>query len=248
MNDIDKRTDAIRANYLQIKEQIRKAATRKGIDPSSVGVIGVTKSHPPEVIDAGIRAGVKIIGENKVQEAEEKFPLLRESYEEFHYIGHLQKNKINKLLRLNPVLIHSIDKFSTAKKLNDSLEMLDRQQEILIQVNTSGEESKFGIPADYSKVRDFVRHIGSLKRLRIRGLMTIGKFTDNEREVRDCFSLLRFFFESLKREDITGVRMEVLSMGMTNDYPIAVEEGANLLRIGTALFGSRNLASEKGGD
>jgi hypothetical protein len=230
----------IAENYARVLEKIAEAAKRGGSDPSAIKVVGVTKSHSPEIVDAGIKAGLKIIGENRVQEAEKKLPLLSEPYEEFHYIGHLQKNKINKLLALKPALIQSIDKLTTAESLNRSLEREDRKQSILIQVNTSGEESKYGVPADYGELKELIYRISLLERLKIRGLMTIGKFTDEEAEIRKCFSLLRNYYESLNEEGISGVVMEVLSMGMSNDYQIAVEEGANLVRIGTALYGIRH--------
>lgn len=229
----------IRENYSKVKEKVAEAAVKAGTGIDRIKIVAVTKSHPPEVIDAGLKAGISLIGENKVQEAEKKLPLLAEQYEEFHYIGHLQKNKINKLLKLQPALIHSIDKFKTAEVLNKSLEKEDRFQDILIQVNTSGEESKYGLPADYDTVKDLVYRISELERIKIKGLMTIGKFTEDEKEIRKCFSLLRHFFESFRSELPAGVKMEILSMGMSSDYLIAVEEGATMLRIGTAIFGER---------
>ncbi|MBW6516734.1 MAG: YggS family pyridoxal phosphate-dependent enzyme [Candidatus Cloacimonetes bacterium] len=239
MNDKNIDLNSIETNYREILDNVSRAAERAGRDASEIKIVAVTKTHSPEVIDAGIRAGISIIGESKVQEAEKKLPQLKEKYQEFHFIGHLQKNKINKLLSLEPALIHSIDKISTAKALNNALEREDRQQKILIQINTSGEESKFGLPADQVIIKEFVRQVSLFERLEISGLMTIGKFTDDRKEIRQCFSLLRQYFESLKEETIPGVKMEILSMGMTEDYEIAVEEGATMLRIGTAIFGQR---------
>ena len=237
--NIDVISEEIRATYEEIRGKRGDSARKAGVDPASIQVVAVTKSHSPVVIDAGLRAGIRIIGENKVQEAESKLPLLQEKFAEFHFIGHLQKNKINKLLPLHPTLIHSIDKLSTAQSLEKSLEREEQQQKILIQVNTSGEESKSGLPADYEQLRETIYQISLLKRLQIKGLMTIGKFTENEKEVRECFALLRRFYEKLRGERIAGVEMEILSMGMTDDYQLAVEEGATMLRIGTALFGKR---------
>jgi len=245
---MDRLTERLRDNYREIEEKIATTAAKAGISSKTIRIVAVTKTHPVEVIDAGLRAGIRIIGENKVQEAEAKIPELQEPFEEFHYIGHLQKNKVNKLLRLRPSLIHSIDKLKTAESLNRSLAREGQQQKVLIQVNTSGEESKFGLPADYPLLRDFAGKLSELKHLEVFGLMTIGKFTDNEREIRECFILLRRYFESLQKEDISGIRMEILSMGMSGDYLIAVEEGANLLRIGTAIFGQRNYNKETGAE
>ena len=229
----------IKDNYRSIREEIVRTAKRCGRDADSIRIVAVTKTHPAAVIDAGLQGGIRIIGESKVQEAEQKLPQLKERYEEFHFIGHLQKNKINKLLFLNPDLIHSIDKLSTAEALNRALEREHRRQAILIQINTSGEESKFGLPADYKVIKDFVKEVSKLEALEVKGLMTIGKFTDNEDEIRSCFRLLKKNFEALREEGISGIKMEILSMGMTDDYLIAIEEGANMLRIGTAIFGQR---------
>ena len=245
---MDRLTGKLRENYNKIEEKIATTAAKAGLTSEKIQIVAVTKTHRVEVIDAGLRAGIKIIGENKVQEAESKLPKLQESYDEFHYIGHLQKNKVNKLLRLRPDLIHSIDKLKTARSLNSSLEREGFRQKILIQVNTSGESSKFGLPADYPLIRDFVGALTEMKQLEILGLMTIGKFTDNEREIRNCFVMLRDFFTSLQSERISGVEMKILSMGMSGDYLLAVEEGANLLRIGTAIFGERNYSKVSGAE
>ena len=141
-------------------------------------------------------------------------------------------------MKLNPALIHSIDKFSTAKKLNEYLSKKDKKQNILIQVNTSEEQSKFGIKPD--ETLDLIKNISSLSHLKIRGLMTIGIFSDDENKIRKCFQILRELFEKIKAEKIPNVEMKYLSMGMTNDFEIAIREGANIIRIGTAIFGTRN--------
>ena len=135
-------------------------------------------------------------------------------------------------------MIHSIDKLNTAKKLNDYLTLYNIKQDILIQINTSNEESKFGI--DPGSALEFVKQISLLSNLRIKGLMTIGKFTSNKIEIRACFKLLRNIFEQIKKEKMPDVEMNFLSMGMTNDFEIAIAEGANIVRIGSAIFGNRN--------
>ncbi|MBT6994791.1 MAG: YggS family pyridoxal phosphate-dependent enzyme, partial [Candidatus Cloacimonetes bacterium] len=150
----------------------------------------------------------------------------------------LQSNKIKQLMKLKPALIHSIDKISTAKKLNDFLFKNNLKQEILIQINTSNEASKFGV--EPSKIVAFVDEITQLSNLKIMGLMTIGKFTSNETEIRDNFKKLKEIFENLKRKNLPNLEMKYLSMGMTNDFEIAIEEGANIVRIGSAIFGDRN--------
>ena len=142
------------------------------------------------MIDEALKAGITHIGENKIQEAAQKIPLLKEKYQEFHFIGHLQSNKIKKLMALKPALIHSIDKYETAEKLNEYLKNADRRQNILIQINTSGEESKFGIEPQVTL--DFIEKISKLKYLKILGLMTIGKFTSDENEIREKFNMFSY--------------------------------------------------------
>ncbi|NQV17229.1 MAG: YggS family pyridoxal phosphate-dependent enzyme [Armatimonadetes bacterium] len=229
-----------------IKERIDKLSIRintvaehSGRNPESIKLIAVTKTRTPETIDSALKYGIEFIGENKVQEAEQKLPFLKEKYKEFHFVGHLQSNKIHKLMKLHPTLIHSIDKFSTAEKLNEYLSKKDKKQDILIQVNTSEEQSKFGIHPD--ETLDFIKKISLLSNLKIRGLMTIGIFSDNENKIRKCFQILRKIFEKIKAEKNPIVEMKYLSMGMTNDFEIAIQEGANIIRIGTAIFGIRNL-------
>ncbi len=222
----------------KLRIQINTIAERAGINPESIKLIAITKTRTPETIDSALKFGIEFVGENKVQEAEQKLPLLKEKYKEFHFVGHLQSNKIPKLMKLNPDLIHSIDKFSTAEKLNEYLSKKDKKQDILIQVNTSEEQSKFGIKPNETLA--FIKKISSLSNLKIKGLMTIGIFSDNEEKIRKCFQILRKIFEKIKAEKIPNVEMKYLSMGMTNDFEIAIQEGANIIRIGTAIFGIRN--------
>jgi PLP dependent protein len=225
-------------NIVEIKQRITSAALRVDRDPAEIKLLAVTKTHPVESIQMAIENGIEFISENRIQEAEDKLPKLENLYKEFHFIGHLQSNKIKKLMSLKPALIHSIDKLSTASKLNDFLELNDLSQDILIQVNTSGEASKFGIePVD---AISFARELSKLKNLNVKGLMTIGMFTDDEQIVRACFRKLKDIFDQLKNEQISEIPMQYLSMGMTNDFEIAIEEGANIVRIGSAIFGYRN--------
>ena len=222
----------------KLRIQINTVAELIGKNPESIKLIAVTKTRTSETIDSALKSGIEFIGENKVQEAEQKLPLLKEKYKEFHFIGHLQSNKIPKLMKLNPAMIHSIDKFSTAEKLNAYLSKKNKKQDILIQVNTSEEQSKFGIHPD--ETLDFIKKISSLSNLKIKGLMTIGIFSDNEKKIRNCFQILRKIFEKIKAEKISNVEMKYLSMGMSGDFEIAIQEGANIIRIGTAIFGKRN--------
>jgi hypothetical protein len=198
----------------------------------------VTKTHSVETIREAIAAGIQYIGESRVQECETKIPALKDSISEFHFIGHLQTNKINKLLYLNPTLIHSIEKFSTAKVLNDAIAKTGKKQDILIEVNTSGEVSKHGIaPAECI---EFVKQIDELPNLRVRGLMTIGANTTNKTKINTCFSTLRELYEQLKTQQFSHTSMDFLSMGMSDDYRMAIANGANILRLGSILFGKRD--------
>lgn len=224
-------------NIGKVQKRIRLACERCGRQPEEVRLIAVTKTHPVETVRKALAAGITAIAENKVQEAEVKIPELRGLYREFHFIGHLQSNKIKKLLALEPVLIHSLDSLSTASKLNEFLSSRNRVQEILVQINTSGEDSKSGIAP--MNAENFLREIDELENLRVTGLMTIGLFSSEEEPVRNCFRLLKTMLDQFARIQWKNIKMENLSMGMTNDFEIAIEEGANLLRIGSAIFGPR---------
>lgn len=226
----------IRARVEEVEERIARAAERAGRKRSDIKLLAVTKTHGLDVIKAALSSGIEYIGENKVQEAETKIPLLTGLYKEFHYIGHLQTNKINKLLSLEPALIHSVDNQHLAEKLNTHLAALNKSQDILLQVNTSGEESKFGVTPDAAA--ELAGKILEYDNLNLIGLMTIGRFTENEKELRASFSLLRSLQEQLGKE-YSELKLNWLSMGMSNDFEIAVDEGANLLRLGTVLFGAR---------
>ena len=226
----------IRLRIEEVEQRIVKAAERAGRNRNDIKLLAVTKTHGVDVIKAALSAGIEFIGENKVQEAGTKIPLLKGLYKEFHYIGHLQTNKINKLLSLDPTLIHSIDNQHLAEKLNARLAAASKIQNILLQVNTSGEESKFGVTPEAAA--ELAGKILECDNINLIGLMTIGRFTENEKELRASFSLLRSLQEQLIRE-YPELKLKWLSMGMSNDFEIAVDEGANLLRLGTVLFGAR---------
>ena len=229
---------SIAENIEKLRRRIENVAGKVKRDPSEIKLLAVTKTHSVSIIEEALAHGIKYIGENRIQEAEEKIPILKYKIREFHFIGHLQSNKIKKLMKLEPALIHSIDKLSTARKLNEYLGKLQKKQDILIQVKTSAEISKFGIDPD--DATSFIHEVAKLENLQIMGLMTIGMFTSDETIIRKCFHTLRRLFEKIKRENIPGVKMKFLSMGMSDDFEIAIEEGANIIRIGSAIFGARN--------
>lgn len=221
-----------------IKTKVETYAKECGRKPEEIKILAVSKTHPAEIVKQSLLDGIENIAENKVQEAELKIPLLNGLYKEFHYIGHLQSNKINKLLKLNPDLIHSIDKISTAEKLNTACQAINRVQNILIEVNTSGEESKNGI--DPILLEDFFVKISKLENLKIKGLMTIGTLTEDVNEIRRCFRQLKYLFDIHKLRNFENISLEYLSMGMSNDYKIAIEEGSNIIRLGSIIYGNRN--------
>lgn len=219
----------------QVSEQIYKHATLAGRDDRELEIVAVTKTQPANVVDLALMAGLGLIGENKVQEAEAKLPLLTHPYNEFHFIGRLQANKINKLLALKPTLIHSVDSVELALALQKRCQERDVVQPILIQVNTSGKDTQGGV--ELNMTEDLVRKVLDMPNLVHRGFMTIAPI-GSESEIRAAYrSLRQLRDEIVQRCDAAG---EKLSMGMSGDYHLAVEEGSHYLRLGTVLFGSRS--------
>lgn len=209
--------------------------------PDSVALIAVGKTFPAASIRELYNQGQKDFGENKVQELLEKSKDLIDTDIRWHFIGHLQSNKIKMLLNVeNLVCIYSIDRLKLACKLNEELEKQDRKMNILIQVNTTGESSKFG--CEVSETISLIKDILSLKQLKIIGLMTIGKFGATKEETKGYFSILKSLAENISNLKIATISMNTLSMGMSGDYQLAIEEGSTNIRIGQALFGKRNLA------
>ena len=227
----------IKNNFAKLKKEIYEHAIINDKNPFDIKILAVTKTFPIEIILKAIEAGIEYLGESRVQESIEKIPSLYGKYKEFHFIGHLQTNKINKILTLKPTLIHSIDKYSTAFELNNCLKNLNRTQDILVEVNTSGESSKLGVSPQ--ECADLIKKINDLEFIRIKGLMTIGANSTDENIVKKCFGTLRELFEKEKNNLHDNVQMKYLSMGMSGDYKIAIETGSNLLRIGSAIFGGR---------
>jgi len=223
----------IHKNIRSLQKKVENTLVNCGRPKDDISIVMVTKTQSIDTISKALNFDIKKIGENKVQEAKEKLPFLE--YDEFHFIGHLQSNKINKLLSLNPHLIHSIDKFSTAQKLSAALQKLDRQQDILVQINTSGESSKSGVFKE--KGKELVLQIAELPNLRVLGLMTIGSLSYDINDTKECFRYLKKLFEDLK--SAKEVQMKYLSMGMSGDWELAIQEGSNMIRVGSTIFGKR---------
>ncbi|GAB3716693.1 YggS family pyridoxal phosphate-dependent enzyme [Spirosoma flavus] len=228
--------DVIRRNLSYIRERIKLACERIGRSPDTVQLLLATKTVPIETIQIALEAGERLLGENKVQEALGKQEALAAYGTEWHMIGHLQRNKIKHTLRFAQT-IESVDRLSLAQQLQQRLEYEDRTLPIYIQVNTSYEPSKFGVPPEDALT--LIRAVHQLDRLQIRGLMTIGVFSAEAEQVRPCFRLLRQIQQQALELALPGADFSTLSMGMSGDFETAIEEGATLVRVGTAVFGQR---------
>ncbi len=220
----------------QIKERIRRAAEACGRHAESVRLVAVSKTISAEKVRLAIEAGVTILGENYVQEAREKFNALVQYSASWHFIGHLQSNKAKYAVRLFD-LIHSVDSLKLARELNKQARKVDKVQQILVQVNISGEDTKSGITAE--EAPQLISEIGRLENLSIKGLMTMPPYFYQPEKVQPFFAALRELRDRIKEKSIATVSMDELSMGMTGDFEVAIQEGATLVRIGTAIFGER---------
>lgn len=224
-------------NIADINKRIEIACQNTGRNPAEVRLLLATKTVSAERIKIALMAGHTLIGENKVQEIKEKYNSLKDIPHESHFIGHLQTNKIKEILKYNVSCIQSVDRLDMAKKLNERLLFENKTIDVLIQVNTSDEESKFGVaPSDLVPL---VMEMAELDRINIKGLMTIGLFSTDQVKVRACFQMLRRLKEKVEELQIPRVEMKELSMGMSGDLEIAIEEGATIIRVGTAIFGTR---------
>jgi hypothetical protein len=222
-------------NINTIKQRIASAAARCGRDPDSIKLLAVTKTIPTEYIIKAIDAGITIFGENYVQEAKDKIAAIG-SRARWHMIGHLQANKAKYVVTLFDY-VHSVDRLELAQELDRRAGLINRKLNVLIEVNVSGEESKSGIPADYAPA--LIKQIAGLENLTVRGLMTMSPYSNNPENARPYFSALRNLSDNISRQQISGIQMEELSMGMTDDFEVAIEEGATIVRIGRAIFGER---------
>ena len=223
-------------NYNKVRANIDKACESVGRDPSEVTLIAVSKTKPLSDIEELIKDGVEDFGENKPQELKEKYENVSKPVR-FHQIGHLQTNKVKYIID-KAVLIHSVDSVHLAEVIEKEAAKRDMIADVLIEVNYAGEESKFGISG--SDTEQLVRDISTFPHIHIRGLMTIAPFVDDPEENRPVFRGMKELLLDIKSKNIHNVDMEFLSMGMTNDYEVAVQEGATLVRVGTAIFGERN--------
>jgi PLP dependent protein len=220
-------------NFAAIQQRVRAACERAGRAPESVTLIAVTKGQPPEMVNAAAALGQVIFGENKVQEAKAKIPLCVGRLR-WHMIGHLQSNKCRDAVTLFE-MVHGVDSLPLAQELQKQAEKFSRTLPVLLEVNIAGEASKFGYKPE--QMLADLPQINALKRLEIHGLMTLAPWSPNPERARPVFRAAREWRQ--RCEEVLGAPLPHLSMGMTGDFEVAIEEGATLVRIGTALFGER---------
>ncbi|MGC2872214.1 YggS family pyridoxal phosphate-dependent enzyme [Ihubacter sp. rT4E-8] len=232
---------SIKSNIEYINELKAKAAEKSGRTADDVLLVAVTKLHTPEEMNEAIDAGITDIGENKVQEIMDKYDRVKSV--RWHLIGHLQTNKVKYIID-KVSMIHSVDSLHLAKEINKRAAQHDLTMDILIQVNSAMEESKFGITTD--ETDQLIHDISQqCENIRIRGLMCIAPFEENPDDARPYFAEVKKLYDRYVNEKIDRVDFKYLSMGMTNDFEAAVEEGSNLIRVGTAIFGYRDYRSEE---
>ena len=232
---MDKKPMSIADNLKDIRSRIRNAALASGRAPDSVKLVAVSKTKPAEAVAEAAQAGQRIFGENYVQELTDKAALVSEPVE-WHFIGTLQSNKVKYTAGL-VTMIHSVDRFSLAREIDRQWGRLGSICSVLIQVNVSGEQTKAGTTV--TEAVQLVRDIAQLPNLRIRGLMTMPPFFDEPERARPYFRELRELAGAIAMEKIANVEMKELSMGMSGDFEVAIEEGATLVRVGSSIFGYR---------
>ena len=223
-------------NLKKVQENIRIACEKAGRYPSEVTLIAVSKTKPVETLKEAYDLGVRVFGENKVQELDKKIDALPEDIS-WHMIGHLQRNKV-KYIAGRVELIHSVDSFRLAEEINIHAKKQGIVIPILIEVNVAEEESKFGVSVEDTE--ELIRQIAELDGVSIRGLMTIAPYVVDSEENREIFHKIKDLSIDIASKNIDNVSMDILSMGMTGDYMVAIEEGATMVRVGTGIFGERN--------
>ena len=228
----------LKEQLMQVEENIQKACKRAGRSRDEVTLIAVSKTKPVEVLQEAYDLGVRVFGENKVQELTQKYEALPKDIQ-WHMIGHLQTNKVKYIVD-KVAMIHSVDSLKLAETIEKEAERKNCIVKILVEVNVAGEESKYGLKME--EVLPFVEKISTFKHIRVCGLMTIAPFVEISEENRTIFKNLHKLSVDINNKNIDNVNVSILSMGMTNDYEVAIEEGADMVRVGTGIFGVRNYA------
>lgn len=223
-------------NLKEVEAKIEAACKRANRSRNDVTLIAVSKTKPIEMLQEAYELGIRDFGENKVQEVCEKYPQMP-SDTTWHMIGHLQRNKVKQIVG-KAALIHSVDSVRLAEEIEKEAQKQNVTVDILLEVNVAEEDSKFGLKVD--EVLEAVTQISAFSHIRIKGLMTIAPFVENPEENRAVFSSLRKLSVDIASKNIDNVSVDILSMGMTNDYEVAIEEGATMIRVGTGIFGKRD--------
>lgn len=230
----------LKENLEAVEEKVERACEVSGRDRSEVTLIAVSKTKPVEMLQEIYEAGVRDFGENKVQELTEKYEIMPKDMR-WHMIGHLQRNKVKYIVD-KTTLIHSVDSLRLAQEISKEAVKKDVVVSILIEVNISGEETKFGLNEE--ETISMVEEIAKLPNLLIKGLMTVAPPVENPEENRAVFRKIKQLSVDITNKNIDNVTMEILSMGMTNDYTVAIEEGATMVRVGTGIFGARDYSKK----
>jgi pyridoxal phosphate enzyme (YggS family) len=226
-------------NIAAVQERMETSARRVGRSASEVRLMAVTKTHPPERIREAYTAGLRLFGENRVQEFAGKASQLADlPGTEWHMIGHLQTNKLAKAAELFSA-VDSVDSVKLAEKLNAAAHRLNKKLPVLIEVNVGGEKAKSGVALDSGELEDLLVAAPRFEALEFHGLMTVPPFTDDPEDARPFFRKLRELRDEISRRNLPAVHMGVLSMGMSHDFEVAIEEGSTCVRVGTAIFGER---------
>ena len=233
---------SIRENIDDITKKIENTCKKIGRNPKDITVIAVSKTVDSERAKEAVEAGINNLGENRVQELIKKYDELSDLDVKWHMIGHLQKNKVKYIID-KTVLIHSVESLSLAEEINKRAEKNNFVANVLIELNIGEEESKFGINEE--NVYDFITSMEQFENIRVLGLMTVAPFCENPEDVRWVFKKMKNIYDKISTMNLRNTEMNYLSMGMTNDYEIAIEEGSNIIRIGTAIFGARNYKEEE---
>ena len=226
----------IKRNLESVQKNIENACKKADRDLKNVQLIAVSKTKPVSMLQEAYDAGVRDFGENKVQEILEKYDKLPSDIR-WHMIGHLQRNKVKYIID-KVTLIHSVDSLRLAEEISKEAVKHNLTMPILVELNIAGEESKFGM--SFSECEEMIRAISKLPNLQIKGLMTVAPFVENAEENRQHFKAMKQLSVDIMTKNIDNVCMDILSMGMTGDYEVAIEEGSNMVRVGTGIFGERN--------
>jgi len=232
----------IKENVDDILNRVKASAIRSGRKPEDITVIAVSKTVDSDRAREAIEAGLENLGENKVQEFTNKYEQLSNLNIKWHMIGHLQKNKVKYIID-KAELIHSVENLDLVKEIDKRAKQHQIVSNVLIEINIGEEDSKFGLNSE--NIYDFVKDMEQFENIKILGIMTVAPYCEEPEDIRWLFKKMKEIFDSISKMELKNISMKYLSMGMTNDFEVAIEEGSNIVRIGTAIFGERNYQEEK---